>query len=349
MIRNTILAATISAAISTSSFAITPQELTQLGNGIDLTYSVIDNTQDEWRTFKSAITLKNDSTVALAASGWSLYFSHIRMIRTLSSDAVKITHVNGDIFKLEPTATFKGLKPGHTLRVEFTADAWQVAKTDIMPNWYLANDNGDTALISSTSNLKDGVVPVMPSDELPFVSEFDTEQQWKRYGGINDYYDPFTAKDRFDRNSDLKTIANIIGIVPTPSHLAVGTSNIEINNSWVVVFDNGYEEQAQFIAKQFGLSAVPWTPNQKQIIHVGWGQVTIDGQQKWEEAYNLSVSPSLERINIEAVDTAGALYAIQSLLQLTDGNKIPEVAITDAPRYGYRGLSVDAVRNFRNC
>ncbi|WP_394212000.1 family 20 glycosylhydrolase [Enterovibrio calviensis] len=345
---NAILTTAISIALAAPAFAVTSQALTQLGNGIDLTYSVIDNTQDEWRTFRSEIAIKNDSTTVLPATGWSLYFSHIRMIRELATDTVNVTHVNGDIFKLEPTATFKGLEPGQTLNIEFTADAWQVAKTDVMPNWYLVSETGETALITSTSNQINGVVPVKPSEELPFVSAFDSAEKWKRYGGITDYYDPFTAQDRFNRNADLNIVDNIKGVIPTPAEIQVGTTDVTIDSSWVVVFSNGYQDQAEFIANQFGLTAVPWTPNQSKIIHVGWGQITIDGQSKWEEAYDLTVLPSAERIDIKAADAAGALYAAQSLLQLANGNLIPEAKITDAPRFGYRGLSIDAVRNFRS-
>ncbi|PKF51949.1 family 20 glycosylhydrolase [Enterovibrio nigricans] len=348
MLKRVLLATAISGALASPSYAISSQALSQLGDGIDLTYAVLDNQQNEWRTFKGEITLQNGSSTALPATGWAIYFSHIRMMQPLTNSGLTVTHVNGDIFKIEPTDSFKSLEPGQTLTIEFESEFWQIAKTDIMPNWYLVSDSGETALIASTSNNIDGNVPTKAGEELPFVADFDSELKWKRYGGsITDFYDPFTAADRYARNSDLSELANAKGVIPTPASIVLGDSDIAIDSSWVVVFDNGYQSQAEFLANQFGLTAVPWTPNQSKVIHVGWGQVSIDGQPKWEEAYSLTVSPSAERIDIDAVDPAGALYAAQSLLQLTDGNIIPEVNISDAPRFAYRGLSIDAARNFR--
>ncbi|MGF1768096.1 carbohydate-binding domain-containing protein [Enterovibrio makurazakiensis] len=348
MLKRVLLATAISGALASPSYAISSQALSQLGDGIDLTYAVLDNQQNEWRTFKGEITLQNGSSTALPATGWAIYFSHIRMMQPLTNSGLTVSHVNGDIFKIEPTDSFNALEPGKTLTIEFESEFWQIAKTDIMPNWYLVSDRGETALIASTSNNIDGKVPTKPGEELPFVADFDSELKWKRYGGsITDFYDPFTAADRYARNSDLSELANAKGVIPTPASIVLGDSDIAIDSSWVVVFDNGYQSQAEFIANQFGLTAVPWAPNQSKVIHIGWGQVSIDGQPKWDEAYSLTVSPSAERVDINAADPAGALYAAQSLLQLTDGNVIPEVNISDAPRFAYRGLSIDAARNFR--
>ena len=69
-----------------------------------------------------------------------------------------------------------------------------------------------------------------------------------------------------------------------------------------------------------------------------------------EEAYYLDVSKS--GIKIEARDSKGAFYAVQSLLQLFPDNagtwneiKIPCVSIKDAPRFKYRGMHLDVGRH----
>jgi len=353
MLRKSLLSIALAATFCAPSYAITSSDLNQLGEGLDVKYSVLDNTQDDARTFRGALSLTNTSQQALPATGWGIYFSHIRMIKSLSTSAVKVTHVNGDVFKLEPTQQFKPLKPGQSFNVEFDAGDWQIAKTDIMPNWYLVSeDNGQeiTALITSTSNKINGKIPVKPHEELPFVSDFDTAKKWKRYDSdtITDFYNPFTTKDRFDRNADLSIVDNVNGVVPTPASIIVGSDTITLDHTWVVVFDDGYEEQAKYLAEQLGVTAVPWTPATNNVIHIGWGQVTIDGQPKWSEAYNLDVDTTSGKITINAVDNAGAFYAAQTLLQLKNGSSIPAATVTDAPRFEYRGLSVDSVRNFRS-
>lgn len=353
MLQKSLLSIALAATFCAPSYAITSSDLNKLGEGLDVKYSVLDNTQDDWRTFRGGLSITNTSQQDLPAAGWGIYFSHIRMINTLSTPALKVTHVNGDIFKLEPTAQFQPLKPGQTFNFEFDAGNWQIAKTDIMPNWYLASeDNGQeiTALITSTSNKINGKIPVKPSEELPFVADFDTPQQWKRYGSaaITDFYDPFTAQDRFERNADLSLVDNIQGVIPTPASISLGSDSVALDNSWTVVFDNGYEEQATYLAKQLGLKVSPWSPATSKVIHIGWGQVTVDGETKWSEAYNLDVDTTASKITIKAVDQAGAFYAAQTLLQLKDGASIPAASVVDAPRFKYRGLSVDSSRNFRS-
>ena len=353
MLKKSLLSLTLAAALCAPAHAITSANLNDLGQGVDVVYSVVDNTQDDWRTHKAELSFTNNSATTLPASGWAIYFSHTRLIKTLDTSAIKFTHVNGDIFKIEPTSQFTPVKPGENFTFQFDNADWQVAKTDIMPNWYfVAEENGQsiTALIESTSNTINGKVPVKPNDELPFIADFDTPQQWKRYNSaaITDFYDPFTAEDRFARSADLSLINNVSGVIPTPASITTGSDSVTLDNTWVVVFDNGYQEQAEYLAAQLGLTAAPWSPATEKTIRIGWGQVIVDGEQKWSEAYNLTVDKAVNTIQINAVDQAGAFYAAQTLLQLKEGAEIPTAQVNDAPRFAYRGLSVDAVRNFRS-
>ncbi|QJB42396.1 family 20 glycosylhydrolase [Chitinophaga oryzae] len=62
------------------------------------------------------------------------------------------------------------------------------------------------------------------------------------------------------------------------------------------------------------------------------------------EGYRLEVTP--DSILLTGRD-AGLFYGMQTLLQLfSDQATIPCVSITDAPRYGYRGLMLDVSRHF---
>lgn len=66
------------------------------------------------------------------------------------------------------------------------------------------------------------------------------------------------------------------------------------------------------------------------------------------EAYSLKVSD--KTIQIQAVDRAGALHGLFTLLQLEklqwQSNQLPAVSIQDYPRFAYRGLMLDVSRNF---
>ncbi|HTX92368.1 MAG TPA: beta-N-acetylhexosaminidase, partial [Anaerolineales bacterium] len=75
------------------------------------------------------------------------------------------------------------------------------------------------------------------------------------------------------------------------------------------------------------------------------------------EGYRLTTSPEL--ISIEAPETAGVFYGIQSLRQLLpveiesrqalaeDDWKVPGLAITDEPRFAWRGFMLDEGRHFQ--
>jgi hexosaminidase len=111
MLKPTALGLLIGASLSSAAWAMPASQLDALGNGLDVQYQVIDNTQDDWRSFTGNVAFTNQSTQTLPKTGWAIYFSHIRMIKSIDADQLKVSHVNGDLFKLEPTDSFVPLAP----------------------------------------------------------------------------------------------------------------------------------------------------------------------------------------------------------------------------------------------
>lgn len=68
-----------------------------------------------------------------------------------------------------------------------------------------------------------------------------------------------------------------------------------------------------------------------------------------DESHTLDVSG--ERITISAKTDVGAIRGLETLLQLTQHNSsdyfFPGVSVTDAPRFVWRGLMIDAARHFQ--
>ncbi len=68
-----------------------------------------------------------------------------------------------------------------------------------------------------------------------------------------------------------------------------------------------------------------------------------------DESYTLKVSNS--GIKIKAKTDLGAMHAMETLLQLIESAKngyvVPVINITDAPRFPWRGLMIDAARHFQ--
>lgn len=66
------------------------------------------------------------------------------------------------------------------------------------------------------------------------------------------------------------------------------------------------------------------------------------------ETYQLQVDASEQLITITGAGNAGVFYGVQTLLSLVDyQGSVPQVSIKDSPRFAYRGLMVDVVRNFQ--
>ncbi|MEI7900668.1 MAG: beta-N-acetylhexosaminidase [bacterium] len=63
------------------------------------------------------------------------------------------------------------------------------------------------------------------------------------------------------------------------------------------------------------------------------------------EGYELDVTPKAVRLT--AAKPAGLFYGVQTLRQLLDGGTLPAVAITDWPRFVWRGLLLDEGRHFQ--
>ena len=85
----------------------------------------------------------------------------------------------------------------------------------------------------------------------------------------------------------------------------------------------------------------------RKAITLGLGAVYVQGNKTQnEEAYNVLVDPTEQIIRIVGKSRSGVFWGIQSLLSLETNGEVPWVRVEDAPRYYYRGLSVDVARNF---
>ena len=62
------------------------------------------------------------------------------------------------------------------------------------------------------------------------------------------------------------------------------------------------------------------------------------------QGYHLRISDS--GVKIEALTPMGLFYGLQTLRQLEENGKFPYIAITDQPKYPYRGIMIDCSRHF---
>uniref|UniRef100_A0A2C9LHI6 N-acetyl-beta-glucosaminidase n=1 Tax=Biomphalaria glabrata TaxID=6526 RepID=A0A2C9LHI6_BIOGL len=177
----------------TEAQTFTQDALNSIANGLKVKWTVRTNTKEVER-FEAEVTLENGaSTEVLSYGPWKIYFFCIFMIEPdllgnrgnkgaeLVGQGVKVTHVQGSFFYLEPTESFLPLPPGSVRTIIIKVRFWSVARTDAMHNWYIEYPGLEPVVIASTQG-----------EDLAFVSERTSPAQWKRYDF--DEYNPFTAQ-----------------------------------------------------------------------------------------------------------------------------------------------------------
>ncbi|XP_076469345.1 chitobiase-like [Babylonia areolata] len=337
-------------------------ELDALAKSLDIHYAVLDNLSDGHATYQAAITICNKGDIELGYANWSIFFSHIRMIEPhrlpcddgiLLSEGLHLLHINGCLFRMQPTPDFTPLSKGQAVTIPFKGQYYSVARSDILPNWYLSAEGLEPRIIECTAG-----------ESLDFVAPFDTASKWKRFDYIlsktrkrrYDFYDPFTPEARFERNAtnDLGKVGKLV--IPTPFSISVNeaVSPMKFDGAqWTVVYDPAFQQEAEYLAGELGTKISPTgssSASSSHMISLVPGEVSVGQNKKHtnNEAYKLHVSTTQQQVRVTAKERAGIFWGVQSLISLVSQGSLPEVEIKDAPRYPYRGMHADVSRNFHS-
>ncbi|XP_053378218.1 beta-hexosaminidase-like [Mercenaria mercenaria] len=329
------------------------ETLDEFGRCLDIRYKVLDNLTDGKKTYRAQIVLTNKSERTLKYGDWAIYFCHIRMIEPghlphsttyeIHDTGMRFTHVNGCLFKLSPTKKFQKMEKGDTLKIKFKAQYFSVARSDLMPNWYLLFPKLRPVLIQSTVG-----------EEMSFVEPFDNPDSWKRFdyeltdgSSRYDHYNPYNLQERFDRQCCANVGPIKTSVIPTPVKMSV---NEEIQiclspDEWVVCAEESLNKEAKFLSEKLNIPV----NNSQEVPHKITLQLSstlkIQDKAAGDESYKLTVKADTD-ITVTAVNRAGIFYGIQTLLSLVQSNKVPDCDIEDFPRYPYRGMHMDVSRNF---
>lgn len=147
-----------------------------------------------------------------------------------------------------------------------------------------------------------------------------------------------------------------IQIIPKPQEIVMGKGSFIFNKNTVFHVSNDEHLQVSEILIRKFRAAANWDLDLvKELPSSNFIQF-IANENIENEAYNLNVESS--RVTIEANSYSGFLYAIETIRQLLpvaiESNKkveavtwgIPNVKITDSPRFKWRGLMLDVSRHF---
>lgn len=290
----------------------------------------------DWAScYRATITLSNPGKT-LSDKDWSIYFSGIRQVLSSENDQFTVTHLVGDLHKIEPTAKFRGFPAGQSVVLPLINEYWQVSVSDVLPRWYVTSGSGTPKVITATE----------PSS-LQNIADVPLSQ-WRR--ATSDVNVLMTAENRYQKNQPTRWLdpGQLRGqIIPTPMKRVLSPQNISLKQGVVADLKVLPAETAHTVSQ--ALSSVGIPLGQGFPLQTKIEPSQFHGQKVKQGAYRLEITP--QNMVITGYDEQGAFYGLQSLLQLipVQGEPvIPVMSIEDAPRFAYRGIFIDVARNFHS-
>lgn len=294
-----------------------------------INWGLKENKFQNKRQYLSSFTFTNQGKTVFPSKGWTIYFNYIRDIEPASvSGGVKIEPVNGDIFRIVPTADFRELKQNQSVSIDFVSSELFVNVSDAPFGFYIVWDNAPESGYSITNYISEAP----KEDKIGYLS----------------------AADIFKKNSKITDIPQkkLTKVFPTPEFYQEGEGELTLDESTRIVADGFFQKEASYLADE--LSVI--FGKKPSVVNTGTDgkSIIFRKNESAPEAYQLSVKPS--GIEISASTPSGAFYAIQSLKSLIPSNawagiqqniKVPVAEVKDAPRFGFRSIMLDVGRNFQ--
>lgn len=328
--------------------SLTQQQLTDFARKTELRFGVVSNFAAEVNGLKARIVLQNHSPVALPAGegSWRIYFHSVRNIRAADTVGLHLTHINGDLNELAPTKAFAGLAAGASLEFMYGSGDWIVSYSDFMPRAFIAQPglkpevfaNTDTELLSA------------------FVDPFAKPEQQLRFGNKEkmDLYPIVTAASRYQDNLAVNQVAVSAPavaqqIIPTPKKVTLNKGTIKLDATWQIRHAGSLTQEAAYLQAQLQAAGLKLDSQPDNVSAAGKVIFLTATAKNGSESYEMSVEA--DNIQLKGADSAGAFYAIQSLLSLLPAGvssqfDLPKLTLSDSPRYGWRGMHYDMARNF---
>jgi len=313
---------------------------------IAVAWEVISNTHKDYPASKASFTIRNNSQRVLDGENWELYFNQCpRSIDADNFDSLSIArveHINGDWYRIKPQKNFL-LKPDEQITLYYETSHWLIKETDAPVGLYIVfTDEKRNETITEVEDYT--------------IMSFERPEQILRHK--DDNLSLPSPENDFAKNNKLNLLPydNLLSIVPTPKSIKVEKSKSLFSNGLIIFYDDD-----EIISEA--------TELKNQLNHLlGWDIKISKGYTKQKNSVQLS-KKNVEEVSHEAYrlminedrtihiegDKAGIFYGIQSLIALLpiqciiengESVELPLIAVEDSPRFAYRGVHIDVVRNF---
>lgn len=323
--------------------AVAPQTEDPKGSDLSFTWELKENGYEGKGQSLNAFTITNNSNLPLKQN-WTVYFHQPRkVVAGSTSENFNIAHVNGDYFKLTPTDKFVDLAPNESVELKFVSEAWFLKEVDAPSGLYVVftDAEGKEKAPQVLENVK--VLPLADGDKLAIDG--------------TSFINIPTSSSIFEKNAKntVKSADSLCPITPSPVSYVKGEGVFQLANGFPVAYSPGLEKEADFLItsfkRDFNLSLI-------KGIEIGAISLKIDSalseSTKSSESYQITVTA--DSVVITGRSAAGVFYGIQSLralvpvsayAQKNDTISINTAVVIDEPRFDYRGLHLDVVRNFQ--
>lgn len=318
--------------LSCYSFAQSPTFPT---DGLQLKWEVVENGHQDKAQTLSTFTLINRSKQNFPVSGWTIYYNFIRYVTPGEvASGIEAGHINGHLYTFKPNAAFKGIAPGDSLKISIVHVAWVTNYTDAPDAPYIVW-NSDPA---KGHALDYTIIPSTRTEQLRRTAA--------------DKHPQTTPEDIYKKNLLTKDIpAELLPkIFPTPVLCNNESGTITLTAQTTIGTNPAFLSEANYLAdilgKRLGKPVKVLQNEDQGTIRLRKARKTKIGGPEY---YSLSVSNG--SYYISASDAAGIFYGIQSfrqLVPLTGKAVLPQVAVVDKPRFGFRSLLLDVSRNFQS-
>ncbi|MGP6380304.1 beta-N-acetylhexosaminidase [Yersinia bercovieri] len=326
----------------------TNQQIVDQLSTLKVNYKVLDNRAGEngvdcaklgadWASCNQVMITLTNTGDEIKGRDWAIYFHSIRQILTVDNDQFSITHLTGDLHKIEPTAKFAGFPANQAVEIPITGEYWQLFATDFMPRWYATSGDAKPKVLKSTDT----------EDINEYLTQF-TGDQWKRTKDDNNVL--MTPESRFVKNEAVKTLtaANLRGqIIPTPMEVKIHPQDVNLSQGVALDLSALPKPAAEVVQQRFELLGLKLNATGFPI-KTSIQPAVFKGDLAVSGAYELKIGD--KGAQVIGFDPSGVFYGLQSILSLvpTDGSqKIATLDAKDAPRFEYRGLFLDVGRNFK--
>lgn len=164
----------------------------------------------------------------------------------------------------------------------------------------------------------------------------------------------------FFKVSGQQSIANLT-LMPWPKSVEIHADQLRITSEFTVNLigqkdDDILQEASNRFLQKLNRKTLAYFKQEKVILNqvqtIPKLQIEVDDKIEpgigIDESYQLRITDN--GVHLSAPTTSGALFGLESLLQLvtadSEGFYFPAVEIKDAPRFGWRGVMLDVSRHF---